>query len=61
MRFLKEETVVILVDTERAEDLLSAFKFNKGRNEKMEYIAIRARCIPQMAQNRTYNELNTHR
>jgi hypothetical protein len=48
-----EETAVTLVGRERAEDLLSAFKFNKRRNEKEEYIAIRAHFVLQMTEQKT--------
>jgi len=61
MRFLREETAVTLTDRERAEDLLSAFKFNKRRSKEKEYIAIRVGYVLQMTENRKYNELNTHR
>jgi hypothetical protein len=47
MRFLYEQTAV---DRERAEDLLSAFGFNKRRKEEKEYIAIRVRYVLQMTE-----------
>jgi hypothetical protein len=61
MRFVSEETAVTLVDRERAADLLSAFKFNKRRNEEKEYLAIGVHYILQLTEKRKHNELNTHR
>ena len=49
------------MDRKRAEDLLSAFKFNKRRNEEKQYIAIRVHYVLQLTENRKHNELNTHR